>query len=72
MWTVVIFVSGYWRILDFQFLSLVLSHIIQLCDENDWIKAGIPYQECMETLVELFPRYDISTTCWLTDGSIKN
>lgn len=49
-------IEGYWRILDFQFLSLVLSHIIQLSDENDWIKSGIPYQECMQTLEELFPR----------------
>lgn len=49
-------IEGYWRILDFQFLSLVLSHIIQLCDENDWIRAGIPYQECMQILEELFPR----------------
>jgi len=53
----VIVFEGYWRILDFQFLSLVLSHIIQLCDENEWIRAGIPYQECMQILEELFPRY---------------
>ncbi|XP_063402344.1 sister chromatid cohesion protein DCC1-like isoform X1 [Mytilus trossulus] len=48
--------EGHWRILDFQFLSLVLSHVIQLCDENDWIKSGMPYEECMKTLEELFPR----------------
>jgi hypothetical protein len=53
-----VFVSllGFWRVLDFDFLTLVLNHITQLCEENDWLSAGIPLDECCNTLQELFPR----------------
>ncbi|XP_056017772.1 sister chromatid cohesion protein DCC1-like [Ostrea edulis] len=49
-------IEGLWRVLDFDFLTLVLNHIIQLCEENDWLSTGIPLDECCETLQELFPR----------------
>ncbi|XP_078318948.1 sister chromatid cohesion protein DCC1-like isoform X2 [Crassostrea virginica] len=49
-------IEGLWRVLDFNFLSQVLNHIIQLCEENDWLSTGIPLEECMETLGQLFPK----------------
>ncbi|KAJ8306366.1 hypothetical protein KUTeg_016911 [Tegillarca granosa] len=49
--------SGFWRLLDFDFLTQVLNHIIQLCEENDWLTAGIPKEDCCQTLEELFPSY---------------
>ncbi|XP_061175784.1 sister chromatid cohesion protein DCC1-like [Saccostrea echinata] len=49
-------IEGMWRVLDFDFLTQVLNHIIQLCEENDWLSTGIPLDECCETLQELFPR----------------
>lgn len=51
------FYKGLWRVLDFDFLTQVLNHIIQLCEENDWLSTGIPLDECLETLGQLFPRY---------------
>ena len=51
------FYKGLWRVLDFNFLSQVLNHIIQLCEENDWLSTGIPLEECVETLGQLFPKY---------------
>lgn len=49
-------IEGLWRVLDFDFLTQVLNHIIQLCEENDWLSTGIPLDECLETLGQLFPR----------------
>lgn len=51
------FYKGLWRVLDFDFLTQVLNHIIQLCEENDWLSTGIPLDECLGTLGQLFPRY---------------
>ncbi|XP_025111078.1 sister chromatid cohesion protein DCC1-like isoform X1 [Pomacea canaliculata] len=48
--------KGFWRVLDFDHLSTVLSHVIQLSEEGDWINTGIPLAECIEVLQELFPR----------------
>ncbi|XP_062611315.1 sister chromatid cohesion protein DCC1-like [Saccostrea cucullata] len=48
-------IEGMWRVLDFDFLTQVFNHIIQLCEENDWLSTGIPLEECCETLQELFP-----------------
>ncbi|KAL3869842.1 hypothetical protein ACJMK2_042474 [Sinanodonta woodiana] len=49
-------IDGFWRVLDFEFLTQVLNHIIQMCEENDWLSTGIPMEECLNTLQELFPR----------------
>nr|XP_022319946.1 sister chromatid cohesion protein DCC1-like isoform X2 [Crassostrea virginica] len=49
-------IEGLWRVLDFNFLSQVLNHIIQLCEENEWLSTGIPLEECVETLGQLFPK----------------
>ena len=43
--------------LDFDFLVQVMTHLLQLCDENDWTQTGIPIEECVSVLEELFPRY---------------
>ncbi|XP_033736716.1 sister chromatid cohesion protein DCC1-like [Pecten maximus] len=48
--------EGYWRVLHFDFLTQVLNHIIQLSEENDWLKNGLPLEDCCQTLEELFPR----------------
>ena len=42
--------------LDFDFLVQVMTHLLQLCDENDWTNTGIPLEECCNVLQELFPR----------------
>ncbi|XP_060593222.1 sister chromatid cohesion protein DCC1-like [Ruditapes philippinarum] len=49
-------INGYWRVLDFDFLVQVMTHLLQLCDENDWTHTGIPIEECVSVLQELFPR----------------
>ncbi|KAL5006003.1 hypothetical protein ScPMuIL_017161 [Solemya velum] len=55
-------IEGFWRLLDFDYLCQVLNHIIQLCEENDWLEAGIPLAECLLPLEELFPRSVIEHT----------
>ena len=42
--------------LDFDYLSTVVSHIIQLCEERDWLFAAVPVKECVQVLEDLFPR----------------
>ena len=42
--------------LDFDFLVQVVGHLLQLCDENDWTNTGIPIEDCLNVLQELFPR----------------
>ena len=42
--------------LNFDFMSQVLNHIIGLCDENDWYDSGIPLDECCQALEEIYPR----------------
>lgn len=49
-------IDGYWRVLDFDFLVQVMTHLLQLCDENDWTHSGIPVEECVGVLQELYPR----------------
>ncbi|XP_045159558.1 sister chromatid cohesion protein DCC1-like [Mercenaria mercenaria] len=49
-------IDGFWRVLDFDFLVQVMTHLLQLCDENDWTQSGIPIEECVFVLQELFPR----------------
>ncbi|XP_052257411.1 sister chromatid cohesion protein DCC1-like [Dreissena polymorpha] len=51
-----IVIDGYWRVLDFDFLVQVMSHLLQLCDENSWLDQGIPIQECLSVLQDIFPR----------------
>ncbi|XP_052777613.1 sister chromatid cohesion protein DCC1-like [Mya arenaria] len=49
-------IDGYWRVLDFDFLVQVMGHLLQLCDENDWTHSGVPIEECLNVLQELYPR----------------
>ncbi|XP_041359133.1 sister chromatid cohesion protein DCC1-like isoform X2 [Gigantopelta aegis] len=49
-------IDGYWRVLNFDFMSQVLNHIIGLCDENDWYDSGIQLDECCQALGEIYPR----------------
>ena len=42
--------------LDFDHLSTVMSHIVQLAEERDWLHAGVPLQDCLDVLQDLFPR----------------
>ncbi|KAK7490469.1 hypothetical protein BaRGS_00018255 [Batillaria attramentaria] len=48
--------QGYWRMLDFDYLSTVMSHIVQLAEEGDWLQTGVPLADCLAVLEELFPR----------------
>ena len=48
--------TGAWRVLDFDHLSTVMSHIVHLAEERDWLHAGVPLQDCLDVLQELFPR----------------
>jgi len=43
--------------LDFDYQAQLMTHILQLCDENSWLDTGIPIEECVSVLEELFPRY---------------
>ena len=49
-------VTGYWRLLDFDFLTQVLSHILQLAEEEDWLYTGVPVKSCCDVLEELYLR----------------
>ncbi|GAB1603365.1 Hypothetical predicted protein [Argonauta hians] len=50
-------IKGYWRMLEFDFKSQVLSHIIQLAEEEDgWMDSGIPMDACCRVLEELYLR----------------
>ncbi|GFS17165.1 sister chromatid cohesion protein DCC1 [Elysia marginata] len=47
--------NGYWRLLDFEFTATVLYHILQLCEERDWLQNGVNMAECLQVLGDLFP-----------------
>lgn len=49
-------IEGYWRLLEFDFLTQVLSHILQLTEEEDWLFAGVPVKSCCDVLGELYLR----------------
>ncbi|KAL8615987.1 hypothetical protein ACOMHN_014949 [Nucella lapillus] len=48
-------INGHWRVLDFDYLSTVMTHIIQLSEERDWIQDGVPLQDTLDVLHDLFP-----------------
>ncbi|RUS77100.1 hypothetical protein EGW08_015137 [Elysia chlorotica] len=48
--------KGFWRLLDFEHAATVLYHILQLCEERDWLQNGINMSECVQVLEELFPK----------------
>lgn len=48
---------GHWRLLEFDFLTKVLGHIISLSEENDWLSDGAPAEDYCVELEPLFPRY---------------
>ncbi|XP_046353468.2 sister chromatid cohesion protein DCC1-like isoform X1 [Haliotis rufescens] len=50
-------IDGHWRMLDFDFLMQVLNHILQLCEEHDWLMTGVNMTECCDTLQDLYPRH---------------
>ncbi|XP_029641247.1 sister chromatid cohesion protein DCC1-like [Octopus sinensis] len=51
------FINGYWRMLDFDFKSQVLSHVLQLSEEEDgWMDSGVPLDACCQILEELYLR----------------
>ncbi|XP_005107055.1 sister chromatid cohesion protein DCC1 [Aplysia californica] len=62
--------SGYWRVLDFEFLSTVVYHVLQLCDENDWLTTGVDLAQCCDVLQELFPIELVQhvVRCFARDG----
>ncbi|KAK3092052.1 hypothetical protein FSP39_024775 [Pinctada imbricata] len=64
-------IEGHWRVLDFDFLSQVLNHIMRLCEENDWLTSGIPLEDCCQTLEELFPRSVLEHVVHCYGDSIK-
>ncbi|KAK3740873.1 hypothetical protein RRG08_011335 [Elysia crispata] len=47
--------KGVWRLLDFEYAATVLYHILQLCEERDWLQNGLNMTECLQVLGELFP-----------------
>ncbi|CAG5116527.1 unnamed protein product [Candidula unifasciata] len=49
-------IQGYWRLLDFEYEATVLYHIIQLCEERDWLLEGVNMEECCQVLMDLFPK----------------
>ncbi|XP_076462802.1 sister chromatid cohesion protein DCC1-like [Babylonia areolata] len=49
-------IDGCWRVLDFDYLSTVMSHIVQLAEERDWMQSGVPLQDTLDVLHDLFPR----------------
>lgn len=48
--------AGKWRVLDFDFMSTVMSNIVHLAEERDWISTGVALHECLEVLQDLFLR----------------
>ncbi|KAH9488294.1 Sister chromatid cohesion protein DCC1 [Bulinus truncatus] len=49
-------IQGFWRLLDLEYSSTVLYHIVQLCEERNWFSEGLNVEECCQVLSELFPR----------------
>ncbi|XP_064605372.1 sister chromatid cohesion protein DCC1-like isoform X2 [Liolophura sinensis] len=49
-------IEGHWRLLEFDFLTKVLGHIISLSEENDWLSEGAPAEDYCGELEPLFPR----------------
>jgi len=48
--------QGHYRMLEFEFLSSVVFHILQLCEEHDWLATGLDVAQCCQVLGELFPQ----------------
>ncbi|KAK2155014.1 hypothetical protein LSH36_251g03116 [Paralvinella palmiformis] len=49
-------INGYWRLLDFDFLSKLLNDLIQLQDEHGWSYNAIPAEVCCDELQEIYSR----------------
>eukprot|EP00057_Strongylocentrotus_purpuratus_P001139 XP_001194603.3 PREDICTED: sister chromatid cohesion protein DCC1 [Strongylocentrotus purpuratus] len=49
-------IDGHWRVLDFDYESQVLTHILSLVQENSWSYDEVPLEETLSTLENLEPR----------------
>lgn len=49
-------INGCWRVLDFDYESQVMTHILSLVQENSWSYDEIPVEETLSTLENLEPR----------------
>ncbi|XP_038057514.1 sister chromatid cohesion protein DCC1-like [Patiria miniata] len=49
-------ISGFWRMLHFDYECQLLSHILSLIEENSWNFRKIPLGETLDTLENLEPR----------------
>ena len=49
-------VVGYWRILEYVYENTVLTHILNLIEENSWNFKEVPVDETMEVLQSLEPK----------------
>lgn len=54
--------SGFWRILDFDYLFRIVSHITNLVQERGWPLDAIPHDKALEELSKLEPR-TVMTQC---------
>ncbi|XP_072045303.1 sister chromatid cohesion protein DCC1-like isoform X2 [Amphiura filiformis] len=49
-------INSYWRVLEYNYENQVLSHIVNLVEENSWNYKEIPLNETLEVLQSLEPR----------------
>ena len=49
-------ILAYWRALDFDFEGQVLSHVLDLRDEEGWNLSEVPIQNCVNTLQDLYEK----------------
>lgn len=61
-------INGYWRLLDFDYLSRIFNFILNLVDSNSWPTDEIPELKLLDILQELEPR-EIIKQClyWFAD-----
>lgn len=48
-------IDGRWRLLDPDYFNSVLSHVLNLIDENSWPLDAVPVEEVLKVLKELEP-----------------
>ncbi|KAJ8869660.1 hypothetical protein PR048_028653 [Dryococelus australis] len=66
-------IDGAWRVLDHEYLFRVVSHILNLVDENSWPLSAVPRGETISTLSNLVPEYVLAQCFdWYTEPTEDN
>ncbi|XP_067126212.1 sister chromatid cohesion protein DCC1 isoform X2 [Centruroides vittatus] len=65
-------INGYWRLLDFDYMTRIFTFILNLVDSNSWPINEIPEMKLLDTLEDLEPREIVKQSLyWFADLTEK-